>query len=292
MASSQMDHSASSLKAAQLNAIYRMLDFNGEYDNNNNSSGGGMNNSRNMSSPSKMNSSPPSSSSSNHHHHHQWKILIYDTTCRSIISPILSVQQLRRKCNVTLHLLLQSDREPIPDVPAIYFVLPTRDNLIRIAQDCYQQLYASLHLNFVTKLERPLMEEFAKLLLQSNVTTTTTMTSSTAANATPLSQIASIHDQYLNYICYEDQLFTLNISDSYIQYNNNQSSEQMIDTYMTNISYGLFSVVASLGQIPIIRCPKVCSEFLLFFLPVLYFFFRFLFGSNRNVFTIIHFTSL
>ena len=246
MASSQMEHSASSLKSAQLNAIYRMLDFNGDYESN-----GGINN-------RSSNGSTPSSSLSklNQSHHHQWKILIYDTTCRSIISPILSVQQLRRKCNVTLHLLLNSDREAISDVPAIYFVLPTRENLIRIAQDCYQQLYARMHLNFVTKLERPLMEEFAKLLIQSNITT------STAMSASPLSQIASIHDQYLNYICYEDQLFTLNISNSYIQYNNNQSSEQMIDTYMTNISYGLFSIISSLGQIPIIRCPKVCCIFL------------------------------
>ena len=246
MASQMEQHSSSSLKYAQLNAIYRMLDFNGDYDGSN----GSMNSGR----MSNNSSTTPSSSTTNH----QWKILIYDTTCRSIISPILSVQQLRRKCNVTLHLLLHSDREAIPDVPAIYFVLPTRENLIRIAQDCYQQLYASLHLNFVTKLERPLMEEFAKLLLQSNVTTSSTTVSS---SGTPLSQIASIHDQYLNYICYEDQLFTLNISDSYIQYNNNQSSEQMIDTYMTNISYGLFSIIASLGQIPIIRCPKVCIIF-------------------------------
>jgi sec1 family domain-containing protein 1 len=242
-----MEHSASSLKSAQLNAIYRMLDFNGDYD-----STSGMN------SRSSNNSTPSSiANQSQQQQRHQWKILIYDTTCRSIISPILSVQQLRRKCNVTLHLLLNSDREAIPDVPAIYFVLPTRENLVRIAQDCYQQLYASMHLNFVTKLERPLMEEFAKLLLQSNVTTSTMNTSS----GTPLSQIASIHDQYLNYICYEDQLFTLNMSNSYIQYNNNQSSEQMIDTYMTNISYGLFSIIASLGQIPIIRCPKVCRIF-------------------------------
>ena len=236
MASSQMEHSASSLKSAQLNAIYRMLDFNGDYDNTGRSNSG----------------STPSSKTNQYQH--QWKILIYDTTCRSIISPILSVQQLRRKCNVTLHLLLNSDREAIPDVPAIYFVLPTRENLIRIAQDSYQQLYASMHLNFVTKLERPLMEEFAKLLLQSNVTSST----AAASGGSPLSQIASIHDQYLNYICYEDQLFTLNMPDSYIQYNNNKSSEQMIDTYMTNISYGLFSIIASLGQIPIIRCPKVC----------------------------------
>jgi sec1 family domain-containing protein 1 len=240
---SHTEHSTSSLKSAQLNAIYRMLDFNGDYD------GSATNNGRN--------SNSSTLSSKVDQNHHQWKILIYDTACRSIISPILSVQQLRRKCNVTLHLLLNSDREAIQDVPAIYFVLPTRENLVRIAQDCYQQLYASVHLNFVTKLERPLMEEFAKLLLQSNVTSSTT----SASSGSSLSQIASIHDQYLNYICYEDQLFTLNIPNSYIQYNNNKSSEQMIDAYMTNISYGLFSIVASLGQIPIIRCPKVCHTF-------------------------------
>lgn len=32
--------------------------------------------------------------------------------------------------------LLQADREPIPDVPAIYFVMPTEENVKRIAQVC------------------------------------------------------------------------------------------------------------------------------------------------------------
>jgi len=33
---------------------------------------------------------------------------------------------------------------------------------------------------------------------------------------------------------------------------------------MTDIAYGLFSVVATLGQIPVIRCPKVCVKSVLF----------------------------
>jgi hypothetical protein len=90
----------------------------------------------------------------------QWKILIYDTACRSIISPILSVSQLRNR-GVTLHLLLHSDREPIPDVPAVYFVEPTRENLARIAQDCAKGLYARSH-------DRGLMEEFARLVVHSH----------------------------------------------------------------------------------------------------------------------------
>jgi sec1 family domain-containing protein 1 len=246
--SSHLFENHASLKSSQLNAIYRMLAFNdddsfGNSSNNNTSASGG---NSNIFDYNNNISSTTSTTTANH----QWKILIYDTTCRSIISPILSVQQLRRKCNVTLHLLLHSDREPIPDVPAIYFVQPTKENLVRIAQDCYKQLYLRIHLNFVTKLERSLMEEFAKLVIQTSLGNNN--------HASSIQQIASIHDQYLNYICYEQQLFTLNIMNSYELYNNSSQSEQMIDQYMTDIAYGLFSIIASLGQIPIIRCPKVC----------------------------------
>ena len=131
-----------SLKSAQLKAIYRMLAFNEDTGTTDSMTEYAL---------------PPAGSS-----HNQWKILIYDTDCRSVISPILSVQQLRRR-GVTLHLLLNAEREPIPDVPAIYFCRPTKENLAIIAQDCAKGLYARSHLNFVTKLDRSLMEEFAKL---------------------------------------------------------------------------------------------------------------------------------
>ncbi|KAI2570846.1 sec1 family domain containing 1 [Homo sapiens] len=35
---------------------------------------------------------------------------------------------------ITLHLLLHSDRDPIPDVPAVYFVMPTEENIDRMCQ--------------------------------------------------------------------------------------------------------------------------------------------------------------
>jgi hypothetical protein len=206
-----------SLKAAQVRAVHRMLAFNEEatYDDDYNL--------------------PPAGSS-----HNQWKILIYDAACRSIISPIMSVQQLRRR-GVTLHLLLNSEREPIPDVPAIYFCRPTRENLALIAQDCSKGLYGRAHLNFVTKLDRSYMEEFAKLVVQTG----------------SLETIASVHDQYLDFVCLERNLFSLYKPDSYVLYNGSSVTEQMIDQYMTEIAYGLFSAVASMGQIPIIRCPHV-----------------------------------
>jgi hypothetical protein len=134
-----------SLKSLQVEVVQRMLTLN---DVTNNSS---------------TDQQFPSSASMMN----QWKVLIYDKPCRTIISPILSVSQLRSR-GVTLHMLIDSDRDPIPDVPAVYFVEPTRENLAIIAQDCAKRLYERVHLNFVSKLDRSLMEELARLVVQSN----------------------------------------------------------------------------------------------------------------------------
>jgi len=205
------------LKSSQLKAAYRMLAFNEDFD--------GVEDDYSL---------PPAGSS-----HNQWKILIYDGPCRSIISPLLSVSQLRRR-GVTLHLLLNSEREPIPDVPALYFCRPTKENLSIIAQDCARGLYGRSHLNFVTKIDRPLMEDFAKLVVQSGT----------------LETIAGMHDQYLDFVCLEQQLFSLSKNNSYVLYNGSGVSENMIDEAMDDIAYGLFSVVATQGKVPIIRCPR------------------------------------
>lgn len=178
---------------------------------------------------------PPAGSS-----HNQWKILIYDGPCRSIISPLMNVSQLRRR-GVTLHLMLNSEREPIPDVPAVYFIRPTQENLRVVAQDCAKGLYQRAHLNFCTKLDRSLMEEFAKLVVQTG----------------SLETIAGVHDQYLDYVCLEKNLFSLHKPNSYVTINGSNATEAIIENAMNEIAYGLFSVVATLGQIPIIRCPKV-----------------------------------
>lgn len=206
-----------SLKTAQLRAVYRMLAFNEDADT--------FDDDFHL---------PPAGSS-----HNQWKILIYDVDCRSIISPLLSVSQLRRR-GVTLHLLLNSEREPIPDVPAVYFCRPTKENLAIIAQDCSKGLYGKAHLNFVTKLDRALMEDFAKLVVQTG----------------SLDMVAGVHDQYLDFVCLEQQLFSLSKKDSYVLYNGSGASEAMMENAMTEIAYGLFSQVATLGKVPIIRCPK------------------------------------
>jgi hypothetical protein len=217
---------APSLKSAQLAAVHRMLSLNDT-------------NTTKASSPSSSfsyNDAPAGTS------YNQWKILIYDIPCRSIISPLLSVSQLRSR-GVTLHLLISSttEREAIPDVPAVYFVEPTRSNLKTIAEDCAKRLYSKVHINFVTKLDRALMEEFGKLMVQNGC----------------LDMIASLHDQYLDFICLEKNLFSLsNQKDSYAMINGSGVTDMVMENYLTDLAFGLLSVVGTTGCVPVIRCPR------------------------------------
>ncbi|XP_011494977.1 PREDICTED: protein sly1 homolog isoform X2 [Ceratosolen solmsi marchali] len=58
-----------------------------------------------------------------------WKVLIYDRLGQDIISPLISIKELR-ELGVTLHMQLHTDRDAIPEVPAIYFCAPTDENIV------------------------------------------------------------------------------------------------------------------------------------------------------------------
>lgn len=90
-----------------------------------------------------------------------WKVLIYDKYCRDIISPLFKVGQLKQM-NVTLYMMLHSERERIPDVPAIYFIQPTEANVDRIIEDAQSGMYDSMHLNFSSELPRCVAREQAR----------------------------------------------------------------------------------------------------------------------------------
>jgi len=169
----------------------------------------------------------------------QWKVLIYDNDCRDIISPLLNVGELRKK-GVTLHMLIQTEREAVPDAPAVYFIRPTEENLKRVVADCAKQLYRSVYLHFVTRIERPMMERFAQDLV--------------AANAA--GNISKVYDEYLDLIALEPSLFTLNAKDSFIAYNDPSLSEAQIRSYISRVSMGLTSMVRALGYLPVIRAPS------------------------------------
>lgn len=75
-----------------------------------------------------------------------------------------------------------------------------------------RQLYRTVYLNFVTRIDRTLMEKLAQELVNSN----------------SVSMISKIYDQYLDVIALEPSLFTLNIKDSFMLYNEPSLSEAHI----------------------------------------------------------------
>ncbi|XP_074640087.1 sec1 family domain-containing protein 1-like [Tubulanus polymorphus] len=173
----------------------------------------------------------------------QWKVLIYDRCGQDIISPLLSVKELR-DLGVTLHLLLHTDREPIPDVPAIYFVMPTEDNIQRICRDIHSQLYESYYLNFISAISRQKLEDIASAAIQCNAVT----------------MVSKVFDQYLNFISLEDDMFVLRHQNSdeisYYTMNKGDVKDTEIEGIMDVVVDSLFSVFVTLGTIPIIRCPR------------------------------------
>ena len=76
----------------------------------------------------------------------------------------------------------------------------------------FAQLYRTVYLNFVTRIERSLMEKLAQDLVNSN----------------SVSMVSKIYDQYLDVIALEPSLFTLNIKDSFMLYNEPSLSETQI----------------------------------------------------------------
>lgn len=89
-----------------------------------------------------------------------YKVLVLDAFTRAVIAPLLRVNELR-KHGITLHLSLETQRDPIPDTPSIYFVRASEETVRRIVADAAAGLYDSFHLNFTPNLSAPLMEQLA-----------------------------------------------------------------------------------------------------------------------------------
>ena len=120
-----------------------------------------------------------------------WKVLVMDSFVQRLISPVLRVNDLREH-GVTLHLLINDKkRDPIPEVPAIYFCQPSLENIDLIIEDVGKDLYSLLYLNFTTPISRQLLDRLAQGV------------------GTKADRIVKIIDQYVGFECLEDNLFCL-----------------------------------------------------------------------------------
>ncbi|KAK2437465.1 Sec1/munc18 (SM) protein superfamily [Trifolium repens] len=168
-----------------------------------------------------------------------YKILIYDKFCQNILSPLIHVKDLR-KHGVTLYFLIDKDRKPVHDVPSVYFVQPIQSNVQRIIADASRSLYQTFHLNFSTSIPRPLLEDLASGTLGSD----------------SIQRISKVHDQYLEFVTLEDNLFSLAQKSCFLQLNDPSAGDREIEDIIEKIVSGLFCVLATLGVVPVIRCPR------------------------------------
>lgn len=172
-----------------------------------------------------------------------WKVLIYDRRGQDILSPLIPIKELR-ECGVTLHLSIHSERDPIPDVAAIYFCMPDQDNLDRIAQDFQNNVYEKYYLNFISAICRQKLEDLASSALQTE----------------NVIHVHKIFDQYLNFISLEDELFLLSNQNSqsvsYYSLNRSDAKDTDVEIMIDDTVDGLYSVFVTLGTLPIIRSAR------------------------------------
>eukprot|EP00049_Salpingoeca_infusionum_P027309 m.31600 g.31600 ORF g.31600 m.31600 type:complete len:734 (-) comp9433_c0_seq3:215-2416(-) len=148
-------------------------------------------------------------------------------------------------CTPTLFLNCLDD--PWLDVEAVYMCLPTQDNVKRIIQDMRENVYASYQLNFLTPLPRDLLELLAEATVEIGC----------------VSKVERIFDLYGNFLCLEDDFFTLTESDddslSFFALNDPSARDDDIQKCVSQIVDGLFSVFATVGTLPIIFAPPTGS---------------------------------
>lgn len=87
-----------------------------------------------------------------------------------------------------------SSSSSIPDVPAIYFALPNDENIDRICRDVQSNFYGTFFLNFIRPIPRSKIEDVASAVLNSSDTKC----------------VNKVFDQYVDFVCLEDELFVLN----------------------------------------------------------------------------------
>lgn len=142
-----------------------------------------------------------------------WKVLIMDSCAQSILAPIISVNELRGE-GVTLYLPLASgshaQRDPIPEVPAIYLVEASKQNIELIIKDIRSGLYLKYYINFIGTITRSLLESFAQALIGAD--SRGGGGGGGASHSCKVSfapQVQSIFDQYISFICLDRSLWIL-----------------------------------------------------------------------------------
>ena len=169
----------------------------------------------------------------------EWKVLLLDSHTRAIISPLLTVKELR-SLGVTLHLSLESPRDPIPDVSAVYFVKPSPSTLRSILDDAASARYRDATLHFCSPLPRPSLEALARGCVEAGAA----------------ARVRRVTDAWQGFVSLEPRLFVLPAhrpSTSYAAYASPAAAtDAAIGAFTEGTAQGLLGLLATIGAIPLI----------------------------------------
>lgn len=163
-----------------------------------------------------------------------WQVLVSDARAHDALAPLLQPADLRRY-GVTLHARIDAPRGPVPDVPALYVMAPDPENIAWLLRDVDgpKALYDRASVCFTSAVSRPML---AALAAQLKI-------------PAPVTRVC---DLYSNFVSLEQNLFSLNMPQSYVAINS-VGNESALAALIEPIVSGIFSVLVTLGVVPIIR---------------------------------------
>jgi hypothetical protein len=131
---------------------------------------------------------------------------------------------------------ISSDRQPIPDVAAVYFVEPTEEVVSRIVEDATRGVYDAFYLNFSSHISREMMEKLATGLVEGNAA----------------GRVVQVFDQFTRFVSLDDGMFSLGLPNTYFELNDPKSNDIIIEGSIARIVEGIFCALATSGVVPII----------------------------------------
>lgn len=167
----------------------------------------------------------------------EWKVLVCDSAAFDSLSCLFQPTQLRRH-GVTLHALIDNPRGPVPDVPAVYIVAPSPENIAWLLKDLAskQPLYHTATVCFSSFVTRPLLMALA-------------------AQMSAPAPITRVRDLYADFVSFDQNLFSLNMPGSYVSMKSVRD-DVTVKMFVDVVVSRLFSVLLTLGVIPIIRAQR------------------------------------
>ena len=175
-----------------------------------------------------------------------WKVLILDEPCRELLAPLVSVNELRAR-GVTLHAPIESPRDALGDVAAVYLCRPSAANAARIAKDAAQALYGALHCNWSRRAERKVLEGFARELA-----------AAPPREGLPAAEdlVRSVWDRHVDFVALEPRLFHLRLQRRLKEVCGAglAAPERVLEEVAEEVAAGLFCACAAVGAAaPVVR---------------------------------------